>query len=85
VGLLVLGMEVRLVGRSGLDHFPEDLEQALPQTAQRASVALALLPFVFVVDLCPRHNVPGAVGPKINGVAEDFVALVPQMDFMDLA
>ena len=84
MGELVFGVHIGVVWGAGLDYFPEDFEQALAQAAQGAGVAHAFLPLFLVVGLGPRGGVPGAVGPEMHDVAQEFVALVAHLDFVDL-
>ena len=64
---LVAGMEFGVVAAAGLPHFPEDLEPALAQGAQRAGMGFAAGTQRLIVDLSPRRALPGEVGPKMDG------------------
>ena len=84
MGELVFGVQIGVVRGAGLDHFPKDFEQALAQAAQGAGVAHAVLAFLLVVGLRPGCGVAGAVGPEMDDVAQEFVALMADPDLVDL-
>ena len=48
-------------------------------------MAFAFRAFLPVVNLGPRTNPEGALGPKVDGVAENFVALVANVNPVNLA
>ena len=48
-------------------------------------MAFAFRAFLAVVNLGPRTNPEGALGPKMDGVAEHFVALVADVNPVNLA
>ena len=50
---LIAGMEVRVVALAGVPHFPEDLEPALAQAAQGASMGFAAGAQGLIIDGCP--------------------------------
>ena len=79
MGELVFGVQIGVVWGPGLDHLPEDFNQALAQAAQGAGVAHAVQPFLPVVGLRPGCGVAGTVGPEMDGVAQEFVALVADL------
>ena len=82
---MVAGVQIGIVRFSGLDHPPKDFQQALSQTAQGAGMAFAFRPFLSVIDLGPRANPPTALSPKMDRMAQDFVALVADDNPMNLA
>ena len=83
--LLVAGVQVGVVRLAGLDHPPKDFQQALAQAAQGARMAFALRSFLSVVNFGPRTNPEGALSPKMDGVAQHFVALVADVNLVNLA
>ena len=83
--LLIAGMEIGVVGLAGLDHLPKDFQQSLAQTAQGASVAFAFRTLLPIVNFGPRANPHTALGPKMDGMAQDLVALVTDADPVNLA
>ena len=83
--LLIAGMEFGVVGRFIADHPEHDLEESLAQAAQRAGVTHALLTFLQVVSLSPATGAPEAVGPEMNGAADEFVAGPTDMHLVDFA
>ena len=82
---LVTGVQVGVVGLSGLDHPPNDFQPALAQATQSAGVAFAFRALLSVVNLSPGTNPEGALGPKMDGVAQHFVALVANVNPVNLA
>ena len=82
--LLVTGVEVGIIGLVSLDHFPNDFQQALAEATQGAGMAFAFRAFLPVVNLRPRTSLRTALSPEMNGVAEDFVTLVADVDPVDL-
>src|SRR5580704_14814126 len=78
-------MEIGVISRMALPHFPEDLQPALAEAAQSACVALAALTDLVVVDGGPRTRVPAEVGPQMNDVPQGLVAVAPNKHFVDLA
>ena len=83
--LLVAGVQIGVVRFPCLDHPPYDFQEALSQTAQCARMTFAFRPFLFVVNLGPRANPHAALGPKMDGVTQDFVALVADVNPVNLA
>ena len=81
---LVAGMEIGVVWRAGLPHFPKDFQPALAEASQRAGVALAALAKRIIIGRRPRTGLPAQVGPQMHGVAQRLVALSSQMDLVDL-
>ena len=81
---LVAGMEFGVVAVAGLPHFPEDLEPALAQGAQRAGMGFAVGTQRLIVDRSPRRALPGEVGPKMDGGTQGLIAESAQIDFVDL-
>jgi hypothetical protein len=51
--LLVTGVQVRIIGLVGLDHFPNDLQQSLAEATQGTGMAFAFGAFLPVVHLRP--------------------------------
>ena len=84
MSLLVAGVQVWIVGRACLPHFPEDLQPSLAQTAQGAGVTLAFVAVRLVVLLSPGNFAPTEVGPEVDGGAQMFVAVPTDVDFEDL-
>src|SRR5258708_14731949 len=82
--LLVASVQVSIVGVAGLKHLPKYLQQPLAQAAQCASMAFAFSPFLPVVNFGPGANPHTALGPKMDCVAQDLVALIANADPMDL-
>ena len=82
--LLVASMEIGVVGLAGLNHSPEDFQQALPQTAQGARMTLAFGAFLSVVNFGPGTDPQTALRPKMNGVAQNLVALITDAHPMNL-
>ena len=82
---LVAGVQVGVVRLVGLDHSPQDFQQALAQAAQSAGMAFAFRAFLAVVNVRPRTNLGSTMSPKMDGVAQHFVALVAKMHPVDLA
>ena len=83
--LLVTGVQIGVVRLVGLDHPPKDFQQALAQATQGARMAFAFRAFLSVVNFGPRTNPEGALGPKMDGVAQNFVALVADVNPVNLA
>src|SRR5258708_33643715 len=83
--LLVSGVQIGVVRLAGLDHPPNDFQEALSQAAQGARMAFAFRAFLSVVNFCPGTNPDAAVGPKMDSVAQHFVALVADMHPVNLA
>jgi hypothetical protein len=54
--LLVTGVEVGIVGLMGLDHFPNDFQQALAETTQGAGMTFAFRAFLPVINFRPRTD-----------------------------
>ena len=82
---LVAGMEFGVVAATGLPHFPEDLEPALAQAAQRAGMEFAAGTKRLVIERCPRRALPGEVGPEMHGGVQRLIAEPAQVDFVDLS
>jgi hypothetical protein len=70
---LIAGMEFRVVALAGEPHFPEDLEPALAQAAQRTSMGFAAGPQRLIVDCCPGRGLPTEIRPEMEGGAERFI------------
>ena len=79
------GMEVSIVGFAGLDHLPKVFEQALAQAAQGTGMAFAFITFLFVVNRGPGADLHAALGPEMDSMAQDFIALVADANAVDLA
>ncbi len=82
---LIAGVQVRVVERACLPHFPDDFQPALAQGAQSAGMTLALGSKRFVISFRPRTELAAQVGPEMHGVAQGLVTLAAQMDPMTLA
>src|SRR5438128_2367455 len=78
----VLGFVVGLIV---LPEAPEDFEPAFAQAPQRTGMTAAFGPFGLIIGLGPGTGESTAVGPQMNGGAEDFVAGPPQPAFFYLA
>ena len=83
--LLVAGVQIGVVRLAGLDHPPNDFQQALAQTTQSAGMAFAFRAFLAIVNIGPGTNPEGALGPKMDGMAQHFVALVADVNPVNLA
>ena len=81
---LVAGVEFGVVARAGLPHFPEDLQPALAEAAQRTGVAFAALAQRLVIDRRPRDEVARLLSAQRCTACRRLVAVPPQMDFVDL-
>ena len=82
---LVPLMQLRIVARAGLPHFPEDLQPSLSEAAQSARMALSFLTLLAVVGLRPRTGRPAQVGPQMNGEAEGLLVRSAKPRPMNLA
>jgi ATP-dependent exoDNAse (exonuclease V) alpha subunit len=82
---LIARVNGRVIRRLIADHGRDDFEPAHSQAAQRAGVALTFFPVGFVIDARPVAIVPAQVHPQVNGVAQEPVALMAQMDDGHLA
>src|SRR5437867_13317781 len=82
---LIAGVQIGVVRLAGLDHAPKDFQQALAQAAQGARMALAFGAFLSVVNFGPGTNPQATLCPKMDGVAQNFVALVADVNPVDLA
>ena len=71
---LVAQMAVAVVHGVLRPHFPEDLEPAHCEATEGGGVAVSLSSFLLVVRLGPWRFNPAAVGPQVNGGAQDHVA-----------
>lgn len=78
-------MEVGIVELVRAQHLPDDLEPALPQTAQRASVTFTFSAFLLVIHGRPRTGLATAVGPEMDDGAKVFVTMLAQKGFVNLA
>src|SRR3989442_2183948 len=63
---LVTGVEGFVVGLAGLPHFPEDLQPALAEAAERTGVTHAVFPLVLVVGIRPNALGATEVGPEVD-------------------
>ena len=82
---LVAGVELGIVGSSGLPHFPNDFKPALSEGAQGHCMAFAALTELLIVHLRPGTPAATKIGPEVEGAAQVFVALPAKVHFMDLA
>ena len=64
---------------------PKDLQPPLAQTPQGTGVAVALLPFLLVINLGPWTGPATSVDPEVNGQAQRFVTGVTHVTFAKLA
>src|SRR6202035_2654152 len=71
---LVAEVAVAVVAGVLHPHFPEDLEPAHAEAAEGGGVVHALVAFVLVVWLGPGRLEAAAVGPEVEGAAEEHVA-----------
>ena len=83
--MLIEGVLLRAIRLFIGNHAEDNLEQALAQAAQCASVAFSLFPFFSIIDLPPRAGFAKAIGPEMNRVAEEFVAGFAKSYLVDLA
>ena len=60
---LVFGMELGLVNRVGLPHFPEDFEPSLAEASEGAGMTFALAFECRVVGLSPRAVMAAFIDP----------------------
>ena len=82
---LIAGMEVRVVALAGVPHFPEDLEPALAQAAQSASMGFAAGPQRLIIDRCPGGGLPTKISPQMDGGPQGLITVATQSDNVDLA
>lgn len=82
---LVTGVDLLVIGLSGLPQFPEDLEPSLAQEADGTGVAFALLAFLLVVDLGPGALLAAAIGPQVHRRPQVPVAGPPELHDVNLA
>jgi hypothetical protein len=76
---LVAGVQVRVVERMGLSHFPNNFQPTLAQGSQGAGMTFALGSERGVVSRSPRRELAAQVGPEMHGVAQRLVALAAQI------
>ena len=81
---LIAGMEIGVVALAGLPHFPEDLEPALAEAAQGASMGFAAGPKGLVIDGGPRRALPAKIRPQMHDGAERLITVEPQRDDVNL-
>ena len=81
---LVLRVEFGIVGLFIGEHFENDLEQSLAQTAQSAGVAHTALAFGLIVGLSPDGGFAKAIGPEVDGMAQKFITSPAGLGFADL-
>ena len=82
---LITSVEIGVVSGVALPHFPKDLQPALAQTAQGASVGFAALPELIVVNRSPRTGVSTQVRPQMDGVTQGLAAMLTDQNLRDLA
>ena len=82
---LIAGMEVGVISRMALPHFPENLQPPLAEASQSACVALSALTDLIVVDGGPWTRAPAEVGPQMHGVSQGLVAVASDKHLVDLA
>ena len=82
---LALSVKGGIVRAVGLQHLPKDLEPTLTQCAQGACVTLSPTALIAVVGCCPRTRRSAEIGPKVDAISEQLVAVSAQVDFVDLA
>jgi hypothetical protein len=82
---LVAGVQIGVVGLAGLDHLPKDFEQPLAETTQGAGMTFAFGAFLSVVNLGPGADPQTALGPEMDGMAQNLVTLVTDADAVNLA
>ena len=70
---LITVMKLGVVGGSILPHFVDDLEPAVSESAQGASVALVLLAVKLVVSFSPDTAREALVSQEVEGMTEVFV------------
>src|SRR5262245_33121493 len=82
---LIAHVQVTVIRGSGLPHFPDDFQPAVSETSQGLSMALAAIAQLSVIDLCPLTPAPAQIRPEVNSAAQVFVALAPQIHFVNLS
>ena len=82
---LIAGMEVGVVALAGLPHFPEDLEPALAEGSQDASMGFATGAKGLVIDRCPRRGLPAKIRPQMHDGAQRLITVATQSDDVNLA
>ena len=81
---LIAGMEFGVVAVVGLPHFPEDLEPALAEAAQGASMGFATGAKGLVIDGRPRRGLPAEISPEMHDGAERLITVAAQRDDVNL-
>ena len=82
---LALSVKVGIVRAVGLQHFPKDFEPTLTQSAQGACVTFSPTALFAIIGCCPRTGRSTQVGPKVDAIAKQLVAVTAQVDPVDLA
>jgi hypothetical protein len=78
-------MEFGVVTRVGLPHFPEDLQPALAEAAQRAGMGFTALSSGLVIDLSPTAKFAAQVRPKVDCCSQRCVTMPADSRFVQLA
>src|SRR2546425_551012 len=82
---LVATVQIGIIHRPCLPHFPYDFQPSLAQGTQCAGVTLSFCAQRGVVSRSPRTTLATQVGPEVQRVAKKLVALATQMHTMNLA
>ena len=82
---LIASMEFRVVALAGEPHFPEDLEPALAQTTQGASMGFAAGAQGLIIDRGPGRGLPTEISPEMDGGPQGLITVAAQSDDVDLA
>ena len=77
---LMAGVQIGVLRLAGLNHLPKDFQQSLAQATQGTRMAFAFRAFLFVIDFGPGTNPHAALGPKMDRVTQNLVALVAHAD-----
>src|SRR5215204_1006255 len=82
---LMAEVELAIVWRLGLPHFPNDLQPALGQATEGAGMTFAAGTVLGVVGLRPGSVQAAQVGKEVQDGAKVFVAGAPEVYAVDLA
>src|SRR5438874_1330213 len=82
---LVATLQIGIIHRPCLPHLPYDFQPSLAQGTHCAGVTLSFRTQRGVVSRSPRTTVATQVGPEVQCVAKEVVALATQIHTMNLA
>src|SRR5439155_13663473 len=82
---LVATVQIGIIHCPRLPHFPYDFQPSLAQATQCAGVTLSFCTQRGVVSRSPRTTVATQVGPEVQCVAKELVALATHMHTVNLA